>query len=150
MGVARGRPEDHFSAAAPTLALRNCRALLFLRQIAPAALLQILGAHRGPILGRQRVWLRSLGALGRSGSRRLARIRGWDPGWLAGKRGQADDEGRSLRHPTLHRDASTMVFHDPLADRQAQAGALLLGREERNENVQLLVTCDSATGIRDM
>src|SRR5260370_8588467 len=145
MGVARGRHEDHLAAAARAVALRNGRALLFLRQIAPAALLQILGAHRGPILGRQRVWLGSLGALGRSGSRRLARIRGWDPGWLAGKRGQADDEGRSLRHPTLHRDASTMVFHDPLADRQAPAGALLLGAAERHKNVPLLFTLIPST-----
>src|SRR3982074_3149587 len=46
------------------------------------------------------------------------------------QRRKANDEGGALAHPALHRDAAAMVLYDPLANRQAEAGTLLLGGEE--------------------
>src|SRR5439155_8456265 len=65
--------------------------------------------------------------------------------------GQLGDEPRALSDFALDPDLALMLFHDAVADRQAQAGPIArpFGREERVENPDENLQGNAGTAIGD-
>src|ERR1043165_7519262 len=60
---------------------------------------------------------------------------------------QRDGEGGSLAGLGPHVDEAAVLRHDALRDRETEAGALLLGGEERDEEVLHVLAGDAGAGV---
>src|SRR5262245_36063456 len=63
--------------------------------------------------------------------------------------GQPHREGGAAAQLARHLDRSPVLEDDLLGQRQAQAGALLLGGEERVEDLRLVLGGDATAGVAD-